>query len=878
MSVRKQFHYLLTAFLMIVFPLFIWSVSALLKVNTVDVSGCVTQTLRAGAVTEIWLELPEPEPGERYELMFETEGNVVEIRSSGQTVYTYGREAAAEGRMLGSVFVHAFLPDTVYGQPLFIRLTAADHQAEAGVSSLELCRHTDSLRYYVAHGTLGLPLAMVLISMAFAIPVFLLLGNERRLLYEGLLLGGVLICCAALLLGRGGHFLLFFADQLAWARVQYLAMYLLPALILLYFRTQEKRPDRKRFLGVAALLNGIFALAAAGLGLTETVALCDLSPIYFALLLLDAVAGVYVLCGAPRRNGFSGVRLVMLGASTAWAAWEAGKRLLTALLPNLAPLDFDPLELYAICLFYGLCFLFAESAFRVQRDAENISREIAELRRTEQNALSTTEITREMLAYESIYVIDAGTGAYTCYYETSAHGDLGVASSGEDFYATMADKLPGMIDPEDLEFVAQMLSRNAVLAGTASGEAYAFIYRIRSEQGVSSYRKIRAVRRMIGGQAWILLGVRDIDAAMRREKAHMDQRASMLQKEMNHLDAILASAAGYLEVNLTRDLILDRSHNGSLEDHFPREMEGEEGVRYSLFIAWWAEHMVVENREAFLEKNDVDYLIGAFDRGEKRTSVSFSARSGEGAPQPCRQVMYLYRDSASGDVMCFHVVYDLTEQQRREKERQELEQELRMSRIRVFTGQMQPHFLYNALGSIQEVILYDPEYASELLGDFTIHLRGSIRAMSSDKPIPFAQEMENVRAYTNIERMRFGKKLEVSLDLQAKDFSILPLSIQPLVENAIRHGIYERGARGGRVTVQSLETADSYQVSVQDDGVGFDAERVLAAERSGESQSTGLKNVIFRLEKVMGAQVHIHSELGVGTHILVTLPKGGKKT
>ena len=238
-------------------------------------------------------------------------------------------------------------------------------------------------------------------------------------------------------------------------------------------------------------------------------------------------------------------------------------------------------------------------------------------------------------------------------------------------------------------------------------------------------------------------------------------------------------------------------------------------------------------------------------------------------------MLYLYRDDTSGDVMAFCVTYDLTEQQRRDKELEELENELRMSRIRNFTSQMQPHFLYNALGSIQEIVLEDPEYASELLGDFTVHLRSCIRSMSNDKPLPFTQELDNIKAYVNIEKMRFGDKLNVKYEVGPRDFVILPLSIQPLVENAIRHGIYQRGAAGGTVTVRTEETSDKYIVQVEDNGVGFDAERMRREIEAGERDSAGLQNITFRLEKVMNAAVDIQSRIGTGTRVTVTIPKGG---
>ena len=209
----------------------------------------------------------------------------------------------------------------------------------------------------------------------------------------------------------------------------------------------------------------------------------------------------------------------------------------------------------------------------------------------------------------------------------------------------------------------------------------------------------------------------------------------------------------------------------------------------------------------------------------------------------------------------------------REEDLRKLEDALHMSRIHNFTSQMQPHFLYNALGSIQEIMLTDPEYASRLLGDFTVHLRSCVRAMTHDEPIPFSQELENIRAYANIEKMRFGNRLEMRYDIEAPDFFVPPLTIQPLVENAIRHGIYQRGRQGGTVTLRTWEDRPGFVIRVEDDGVGFNVKKMQRELAEGKRDSTGLQNITFRLEKLMGASVEIRSVPGRGTAVTVRIPR-----
>ncbi|MDD6685344.1 MAG: histidine kinase [Lachnospiraceae bacterium] len=187
--------------------------------------------------------------------------------------------------------------------------------------------------------------------------------------------------------------------------------------------------------------------------------------------------------------------------------------------------------------------------------------------------------------------------------------------------------------------------------------------------------------------------------------------------------------------------------------------------------------------------------------------------------------------------------------------------------------QMHFHFLYNALSSIREVVLQDPEYASDLIYDFTVYLRACIRTMQNQELISVYQEMDYVRAYVNIEKMRMGKRLHVTYDLQSEDFKVAPLCIQPLVENAIRHGIFPKGLQGGTVSIKTETLTGCHIITVKDDGVGFDYQKVQDEVRCGGRDSVGLDNTIFRMKQQCNADIVITSEIGTGTTVTVLVPK-----
>ena len=201
-----------------------------------------------------------------------------------------------------------------------------------------------------------------------------------------------------------------------------------------------------------------------------------------------------------------------------------------------------------------------------------------------------------------------------------------------------------------------------------------------------------------------------------------------------------------------------------------------------------------------------------------------------------------------------------------ETEKIVLNAELAESRISTMISQIRPHFIYNTLGSIEQLCKLDPPKAGDLVHNFAKYLRGNFGELDNPKPILMSQEMEHVRHYINIENVRFPD-MTFTFEMNSDDFHIPALTIQPIVENAIKHGLMKL-PRGGTIHVVAYETDTDYCISVVDDGVGFDT-GVLIDER----KHVGLRNIRERLKVMVNGKLEIESTIGVGTKVLVTIPK-----
>ena len=203
---------------------------------------------------------------------------------------------------------------------------------------------------------------------------------------------------------------------------------------------------------------------------------------------------------------------------------------------------------------------------------------------------------------------------------------------------------------------------------------------------------------------------------------------------------------------------------------------------------------------------------------------------------------------------------------RLETEKNIVEAELKESRVAIMLSQIQPHFIYNTLGTIERMCLKDPQKANELVRNFSLYLRGNFSELDSVTPIRFAEELKHVEYYASIEKVRFPD-MSIEYDVETTAFVLPALSVQPLVENAIKHGLM-RLETGGTVVIRSYETPTHFCVEVKDDGVGFDTNLPI-----DEKKHVGLRNIRGRLKAMVDGDLILESKPGVGTKAVILIPK-----
>lgn len=203
---------------------------------------------------------------------------------------------------------------------------------------------------------------------------------------------------------------------------------------------------------------------------------------------------------------------------------------------------------------------------------------------------------------------------------------------------------------------------------------------------------------------------------------------------------------------------------------------------------------------------------------------------------------------------------------------EEKEIKLREQRMSLMLSQIQPHFLYNTLNTITALCRVNPKLAEETTIKFSGYLRENMYNMGENNTQLFAKELEHTNVYLDIEKLRFGNRVKVEYDIKVEDFNMPTLTLQPIVENAVKHGICKR-LEGGTVKITTEKKGKDYIITISDNGIGFEMEKAL---NDGQVH-VGIQNVKERLKSIVNAELEITSFVGIGTTVKITIPGERKK-
>lgn len=191
-------------------------------------------------------------------------------------------------------------------------------------------------------------------------------------------------------------------------------------------------------------------------------------------------------------------------------------------------------------------------------------------------------------------------------------------------------------------------------------------------------------------------------------------------------------------------------------------------------------------------------------------------------------------------------------------------------------SRLKPHFIYNALNSIYALADISVEDTKNAIVLFSAYLRACLVDIDAHRLVPFEREIVHIREYVSIQKLRFGDKLQVEYDLKEMDFSVPPLSILTVVENAVNYCV-EKKNEGGKIEITSYKTDNGFAVKVRDNGDGFDTSKIsldeLMVDENGK-RHVGLYSAAYRLRNMCGGDLKLESIQGKGTTVTLEIKEG----
>lgn len=288
-------------------------------------------------------------------------------------------------------------------------------------------------------------------------------------------------------------------------------------------------------------------------------------------------------------------------------------------------------------------------------------------------------------------------------------------------------------------------------------------------------------------------------------------------------------------------------------DQVIREMQSD-GTLSTLQRKWLTTYVVTRSLPEVLHENSSFYLLTTFIMLLCVVGIGILIQRQRVAAREARTEQELVMSQAALTM--------------KEAELAKNQAELADGRARIMLSQIQPHFLFNALGAIGQLSRRDSNQASEAIDTFARYLRTNLESVENTRIVTFTSELQHLKTYLWLEKMRFGEDLKVIYDVAYEDFFLPPLTVQPIVENAVKHGLGQK-EEGGTVTIRSRDLTNCWQIQIEDDGVGFDEKTVLKDGRV----HIGIENVRRRLQFMCGGSLTIESSVGAGTVVTICIPK-----
>ena len=208
-------------------------------------------------------------------------------------------------------------------------------------------------------------------------------------------------------------------------------------------------------------------------------------------------------------------------------------------------------------------------------------------------------------------------------------------------------------------------------------------------------------------------------------------------------------------------------------------------------------------------------------------------------------------------IMYTVILSDLSDNYNRQTE------ELNKQKLSNLVLQMRPHFIYNTMTSIYYLCGMDPEKAQGLVGNFTVYLRNNFNALTNENLIPFDKEIEHTKAYLEVEKVRYENLLFVDYDIRHKAFQLPPLTLQPIVENAVKHGV-DPELSPLNILISTRKNGKNIIITVEDNGPGY--------KPAGDDEiHVGINNIRERLKLMCNGQLTISPKEGGGTRVIIRI-------